>query len=61
MEFTKNVEEANRDIVAKIKAINIEKNEIEQKLKDEYQKTEEQCNKFKEEYKKNLMKYQMKL
>ena len=54
MEFTKNVEEANRDIIAKIKAINIEKNEIEQKLKDEYQKTEEQCNKFKEEYKKKI-------
>ena len=54
VEFTKNVEEANRDIIAKIKAINIEKNEIEQKLKDEYQKTEEQCNKFKEEYKKKF-------
>ena len=54
VEFTKNVEEANRDIIAKIKAINVEKNEIEQKLKDEYQKTEEQCNKFKEEYKKKF-------
>ena len=60
IQFTKDIEIENKNILAKIKAINDQKNEIENKLKQDFEETKAQCDKFKEEYKKNLMKYQTK-
>ena len=52
IQFTKDIEIENKNILAKIKAINEQKNEIENKLKQDYEETKAQCDKFKEEYKK---------
>ena len=54
IQFTKDAELQNKDIIAKIKAINEQKNEIEKKLKQDYEETKAQCDKFKEEYKKKF-------
>ena len=54
IEHSKEIDLANKDILSKIKAINEEKNEIEKKLKQNYDETKAQCDKFKEEYKKKF-------
>ena len=46
------LESFNTDIIKKIKEINEEKNKIEERLKENYNETKTQCDKFKEEYKK---------
>ena len=54
IQFTKDIEIENKNILAKIKAINDQKNEIENKLKQDFEETKAQCDKFKEEYKKKF-------
>ena len=46
------LEAYNADIIKKIKEINEEKNKIEDKLKENYNNTKIECDKFKEEYQK---------
>ena len=48
------IEKYNTEILSKIKAINEEKAQIEEKLKQNYESTKEQCEKFKEEYQKKF-------
>ena len=48
------LESFNSDIIKKIKEINEEKNKIEERLKENYNETKTQCDKFKEEYKKKF-------
>ena len=54
------LEKINSDVIRKINEIKDEKNKIEDKLKLNIEDTKKQCEKFKEEYQKNMMKYQMK-
>ena len=46
------LEKYNSDIIKKIKEINAEKDKIEERLKQNYEETKNQCSKFKEEYQK---------
>ena len=46
------LEKYNSDILKKIKEINEEKAKIEERLKQNYEETKNQCNKFREEYQK---------
>ena len=46
------LEKYNSEIIKKIKEINEEKNQIEEKLKHNYEETKTQCDKFIEEYQK---------
>jgi len=48
------IEQYNADIISKIKKINAEKDEIEEKLKKNFEDTKVQCEKFKEEYQKKF-------
>ena len=48
------LETYNSDIIKKIKEINEEKNKIEEKLKENYNDTKAQCDKFIEEYQKKF-------
>ena len=48
------IEQYNADIISKIKKINTEKDEIEEKLKKNFEDTKVQCEKFKEEYQKKF-------
>ena len=48
------IEQYNADILSKIKKINAEKDEIEEKLKKNFEDTRVQCEKFKEEYQKKF-------